>query len=397
MNRRNTFLSNEMSSLHCREYMAYPLGYAPENAVGNFQNSRLKGIKPSRHQRLPPRPISIDVAAVSKAQGKTNPFLAASIFAMQEQEKIIEERKRPVEINEPLTMRQQLARYGNDERLLTMINRTKGEVMAAFSKKKFDLQESQDVRDEINEYYNQVSRGVGLVRPVVASAESRADQLLEQIKGIRTDVKNLKLSQQRTDSADRAAIAEKLLIFRQNLDTASKDNLIFRLQDYIYRFGLTEQSQSSLQALNVVTLKSKLEKLERKRLEGIIEEIQASSDNTSTRLETFKQNYQRLDDDEKENIFEQMIDEVQLHLSIEDPDEFESRFGVPTIDSLVDYMKNNNLPLPDLRPVPQLSGFEPMLPFPNQGMPRPPEAPQPEAQPAEAPAEETTEQQPMPP
>jgi len=392
MNRRNTFLSNEMNQIHCREYSGYPLGFAAENAIGNFQNSRLKGIKPSRHQRLPPRPISIDVAAVSKAQGKTNPFLAASIYAMAEQEKIIEQRKRTVEINEPLTPREQFARYGNDERLLAMINRTKGEVMAAFSKKKFDLQESQDVRDEINEYYNQMSRGVGLVRPVVASAESRADQLLEQIKGIRTDVQNLKLSQQRTDSADRTAIAERLLLFRQNLDTASKDNLIFRLQDYIYRFGLTEQSQSSLQALNVVTLKARLEKLERKRLEGVIEEIQSSSD-TSDRLETFKQNYQRLSDGEKENIFEQMIDEVKNHLSITEDDEFESRFGVPTINNLVDYIKNNNLPLPDLTPQLQLSGIEPMLPVPeSQGMPRTPEAPQPEA-----PAEETTEQQPMPP
>jgi len=381
-----------MNQIHCREYSAYPLGFAAENAIGNFQNSRLKGIKPSRHQRLPPRPVSIDVAAVSKAQGTKNPFLAASIYAMAEQEKIIEQRKRSVEVTETLTPRQQLARYGNDERLLSMINRTKGEVMTAFSKKKFELQESQDIRDEINEYYNQMSRGVGLVRPVVASAESRADQLLEQIKGIRTDVQNLKLSQQRTDSADRTAIAERLLLFRQNLDTASKDNLIFRLQDYIYRFGLTEQTPSSLQALNVVTLKARLEKLERKRLEGVIEEIQSSSD-TSDRLETFKQNYQRLSDGEKENVFEQMIDQVKNILSITEDDEFESRFGVPTINNLVDYIKNNYLALPDLTPPLQLSGIEPMLPVPeSQGMPRPPEAPQPEA-----PAEETTEQQPMAP
>lgn len=370
MNRRGTFLSNEMSKINCREYMSYPIGYSAENALGNFQNSRLKGIKPSRNQRLPPRPVSIDVAAVSKAQGATNPFLAASIYSLQEQEKIIEQRKRAVEVNEPLTPQQQLARYGQDERLLAEIGRTKGEVMSAFSKKKFELQESQDVRDEINEYYNRVSRGVGLVRPVVASAESRADQLLEQVKGIRTEVKNLKLSQQRTELASKEAITEKLLIFRRNLDTASKDELIFKLNDYIYRFGLAEASQSSLQALNMATLKSRLEGLEKKRLEGVIEEIQTLSSGPRVRLETFKKNYERLSNAEQTNVFEQMIDEVQLHLGIEDPDELEARFGVPTIDNLVDYIKNNSLPLPNLTPPEQISGVAPMLPPPVQGMPR---------------------------
>ncbi len=384
-NRRGTFLSDEMNQIHCREYSAYPLGYAAANSIGNFQNSRLKGIKPSRQQRLPPRPSSIDVAAVAKARGTSNPYLAATIIAMQEQEKIIAERKRPVEINEPLTPRQQLARYGNDERLLASINRTKGEVMAAFSKKKFDLQESQNVRDEISEYYNNISRGVSLVRPVIMSNQSRADQLLEQIKGIRTDVKNLKLSQQRTDSADRSTIAERLLLFRQNLDTASKDNLIFRLQDYIYRFGLSEQTPSSLQALNVATLKNRLEKIERKRLEGVIEEIQSSSD-TPARLQRFKQNYETLSNAEKENVFEQMIDEVQLHLGIEDPDEFESRFGVPTVDNLVDYIKNNYLALPDLTPSVEFSGIAPMQMQPLTE----------ESQPVESP-QEGMEQQQMPP
>tara|TARA_R100001129_G_scaffold186307_2_gene177490 strand:+ start:362 stop:1552 length:1191 start_codon:yes stop_codon:yes gene_type:complete len=395
MNRRGTFLSNEMNQIHCREYMAYPIGFAPENAVGNFQNSRLKGIKPSRHQRLPPRPVSIDVAAVSKAQGATNPFLAASIFAMQEQEKIIEQRKRPVEVTETLTPQQQFARYGQDERLLAEIGRTKGEVMAAFSKKKFELQESQDVRDEINEYYNRIARGTSLVRPVVASAETRADQLLEQVKGIRTEVKNLKLSQQRTEVASREAITEKLLIFRRNLDTASKDELISKLNDYIYRFGLAEPSQSSLQALNMATLKSRLEELEKKRLEGVIEEIQTLSSGPRVRLETFKRNYEKLSDAEKTNVFEQMIDEVQLDLGIDDPDEFEARFGEVTLDNLVDYIKNNSLSLPNLTPPEQLSGFEPMLPPPVQGMPR--EAgeagsstdPPPTEAPTEAPTEST--------
>ena len=79
-----------------------------------------------------------------------------------------------------------------------------------------------------------------------------------------------------------------------------------------------------------------------------------------------------------------MIDEVKNHLSITEDDEFESRFGVPTINNLVDYIKNNYLALPDLRPLEQLSGIEPMLPVPeSQGMPRTPEAPQPEAPPPE--------------
>ena len=365
-NRRGTFLSNEMNQKHCREYSAYPIGFAAANSVGNFQNSRLKGIKPSRHQRLPPRPISIDVAAVSKAKGTSNPFLAASIYAIAEQEKIIEERKRFVEINEPLTPRQLLARYGRDNKLLAEIGRTRAEVMSAYSKKKFDLQESQNIREEIDEYYNKLSRGTGLVRPVVASAETRAEQLLEQVKGIRTEVKNLKLSGQRAETSDREAIAEKLLIFRRNLDTATKDELIFKLQDYTIRYGLPERTPSSLQSLNMVTLKKELEKLEKKRLEGVIEEIQTLSF-TPVRLETFKENYERLSDAEKTNVFEQMIDAVQLDLGIDDPDELESRFGVPTIDNLVDYIKNNSLRLPDLTPQTQLSGIAPMQPFPLEG------------------------------
>ena len=367
MNRRGTFLSNEMTSMHCREYMAYPIGFAAANSVGNFQNSRLKGIKPSRHQRLPPRPISIDVAAVSKAKGTSNPFLAASIFAMAEQEKIIEERKRAVIINEPLTPRQLLVRYGKDEKLLAEIGRTKGEVMSAYSKKKFDLQESQNIREEIDEYYNKLSRGTGLVRPVVASAETRAEQLLEQVKGIRTEVKNLKLSGQRAETSDREAIAEKLLIFRRNLDTATKDELIFKLQDYTVRYGLAEQTPSSLQAMNISTLKNRLEKLEKDRLQGVIEEIQTLSF-TPVRLDMFKRNYEKLSEAEKTNVFEQMIDEVQLDLGIDDPDELESRFGVPTIDNLVDYIKNNSLRLPDLTPPTQLSGIAPMQqPVPLEG------------------------------
>tara|TARA_R100001443_G_scaffold111017_1_gene123494 strand:- start:1690 stop:2862 length:1173 start_codon:yes stop_codon:yes gene_type:complete len=389
MNRRNTFLSNEMTQKNCREYMAFPIGYAAANSVGNFQNSRLKGIKPSRHQRLPPRPISIDVAAVSKAKGTSNPFLAASIYAMAEQEKIIEERKRPVTINEPLTPRQLLARYGKDEKLLAEIGKTRAEVMTAYSKKKFDLQESQNIREEIDEYYNKLSRGTGLVRPVVASAETRASQLLEQVKGIRTEVKNLKLSQQRAKTSDREAIAEKLLIFRRNLDTATKDELIFKLQDYIVRYGQPERTPSSLQALNMVTLKKELEKLEKQRLEGVIEEIQTLSF-TPVRLDMFKKNYERLSDAEKTNVFEQMIDEVQLDLGIDDPDELESRFGVPTIDNLVDYIKNNSLRLPDLTPPPQLSGIAPMQqPVPLEGQSSVQTEEPGDAAPTEAPTEST--------
>ena len=240
--------------------------------------------------------------------------------------------------------------------------------MAAFSKKKFELQESQDVRDEINEYYNRIARGTSLVRPVVASAETRADQLLEQVKGIRTDVKNLKLSQQRTEVASREAITEKLLIFKRNLDTASKDELISKLQEYIIRYGQPERAPSSLRAMNMVTLKKELEGLEKKRLEGVIKEIGTPS---SIRLETFKRNYERLSDAEKENVFDEMLDVIQLHLGIiDDPDEFEARFGEVTLDNIVDYIKNNSLPLPNLTPTEQLSGVAPMLPLPVQGMPR---------------------------
>lgn len=383
-NRRGTFLSDEMTKMHCREYGAYPLGYAAANSIGNFQNSRLKGIKPSRHQRLPPRPSSIDVAAVAKAKGTSNPYLAATIIAMQEQEKIIEERKRPVQINEPLTARQLYIRYGKDNNLLAGIGRTQKEVMRAFRPDKFDLQESQDIRDEISEYYQNISRGVSLVRPVVMSDQSRADQLLEQIKGIRTDVKNMKLSQQRTNTADRSAIAEKLLTFRQNLDSASKDNLIFRVQDYIYRYGLAEQTPSSLQAMNIATLKNRLENLERKRLEGLLEEIQSVS-NTPDMLNMFKRNYENLSTAEKDNTYDLMIDEIKIHLGITEDDELENTIGQVTIDNLIDYIKNNNLPLPYIDPTEQLSGVG-VAPMQMQPLTE-------ESQPEE----ETTEQQPMPP
>ena len=108
-------------------------------------------------------------------------------------------------------------------------------------------------------------------------------------------------------------------------------------------------------------------------MEGVIEEIQTLSSGPRVRLETFKQNYQRLSDAEKTNVFEQMIDEVQLDLGIDDPDEFEARFGEVTLDNLVDYIKNNNLSLPNLTPPEQLGGVAPMIPLPeSQGMPRQP-------------------------
>ena len=99
---------------------------------------------------------------------------------------------------------------------------------------------------------------------------------------------------------------------------------------------------------------------------------------------------------EKENAFDEMLDVIQLHLGIiDDPDEFEARFGEVTLDNIVDYIKNNSLPLPNLTPTEQLSGVAPMLPLPVQGMPRAAgEAgsstdPPPTAAPTETPTEST--------
>jgi len=354
-NRRGTFLSDASSMADCVEYHAYPLGYAAENDVGSFQNPSLPGIKPSRHQRLPPRPSSIDVMAVSKSRSSTNPFEASTMLASVERARVVEQMKRPIErIRPPLSARELYRHYGRDERMMSEIGVTREDVMRAFSQKNFTTREATIVRSLVKEYDDRTRVGVGLVRPTYASEETRASQLLEQVKGIRTELQNLKV---RMGSEPSAPVAERLLAYRRDLDAASKAELSQKLATE-YNTLSVPVSEHLGSTSTVSQLKNELERVERGRLEGVYKSLTTLTNVTQASLQQFRESFRAMSSSDKDATRDALLQTVMDSLGVNTEEEVRDALGSSDIDKLVDFAKDNTLPLPvagGMPSTPQLS------------------------------------------
>ena len=211
-NRAGTFLSDDMMKKHCYGFDAYPLGYALEHAKPNFVNPKLPGIKPPRQRRLPPRPVSVDVKAVMEAQDccPTRAYAASTVLLEFERQKIIESKKRPVQIKAPLSAID-FQVMGASPQLRNATGLTADQIQEAFENRdqpRMDaITQAYDTlrREEFDQdNYEKVLKGI---RQTMTS-KPRGDQILEEVRGIKTFFEGARAQAgEAASSSDEAAVA----------------------------------------------------------------------------------------------------------------------------------------------------------------------------------------------
>jgi len=356
MNRRGTFLGDQMSMKNCVEFTAYPVNYASENAPGNLMNSRLPGIKPPRRQRIAPRPSSVDVYAVAKA-GQIDPvnrYGAANTIVALERTKIKEERNIPIKPFRPrMTAAEQFAIYGGvEESVLARIGITEQTARDAFDPMGLGgTQDGAGIRQAIQDSLDELQAPT--IAPTFARGATLSEQMLQQLKGVRTEVENLRLEidQRAIDTT----LQQRIDMERTRLVGQSKPQLQTILQQ-----AIASRAASGLGDLPAGSIKTASQR-QQSRKDQLLNEIllyyteeqrtileNASQANVSVPIRLFKRSYEGISVDDREEIRRQMIEAIQNEEALSSGDEVRALLGNLDIDTLVDYFKDNRLALPDL-------------------------------------------------
>ena len=350
-NRRGTFLSDEMMKKNCIEYTAYPVNFASEYDAGNLLNSKLRGIKPPRKQRIAARPSSIDVYAVAKSKmvNPNNPSLAANGIADLERTKIIQERIRPVKDFKILTAFEQMDLYGD---VAEQVYQNLG-ITAAEARNAFEVFSAENValQQRIQAELDSLNRSI--VVPAMTQEKTATDQMLEQLKGVRNEVENLRIEIDRRAVDD--TLRQRVEAKRADLQSATKPQLIAILEQNIEirrnaglpqltgaRILTPSQRQQSRkdQILNEIMLYFSDEQ------QTILENASVSA--ISAPIREFKRQYEGISTEDKRDIIDDMVAQIIVNESLSSIEQVRQLLGSLDIDKLVDYFKNNRLALPNI-------------------------------------------------
>jgi hypothetical protein len=277
-----------------------------------------------------------------------------------------------VRIDPPLTVIRTLGtRYLNDPDLLSVIGKTKPEMRKIFKSKQLtDAFFTPEMKQKIEQHYKDTRKGVDIVRPTIMTSETRASQMLEQVKGIKTQLENLRLRTEQQQS--RESITQQLLNYSRSLDDASLDVLKTKFS--------TVQTQLSVPQRSVPRtkrdLKDKLMEYEKGRLEGVYKQIDNLADLAQRQMITrFRDRYESLSDADKTTERLSLLKTVSDYMAVPE-DDVATQLGGDDIDDLLDFAKSHALPLPGQSLMQAIVGV-PQVPFQPTVDDQPPDVDQP--------------------
>lgn len=334
---------------HCYGYNAMPLGLATEQAFGGFQSAKFPGIKPPRGQRLAPRPVSVDVKAVTEGQEccPTNAFQAATTLMEFERTKIEQAQRAPVRIDPPLGGFLKVSSKTMRADLVSKTGLTARRVRLVLANPELDASTREDyskIARVVGEIQAEQSRqAVSIVRSTVTS-EPLGDQILEQIRGVRSeltasltppsDVRAIELSVKTFETAERRSLQEKYRSLGSKPLVQSEVRKE-REERGVPITGLSSRSKEQL-----------IDELVRLRVDdrrSIL--VEAATQRAPLALQQFKATYDAQDETGKASLQE------QIHRTIvaDSGGTLEVvRAQYPDLQTSLDYLKDRLLPLPQV-------------------------------------------------